>query len=413
VAAGELTAPRAVPLRRNRDFLWMWSGQAVSVLGSQISLIAYPLLVLAITGSAAEAGIAGFAGGLPYLLFPLLAGGVADRWNRKRIMIFCDAVRLAALASIAAAGLLGRLTFPQILVAAFTEGTGFVFFSLAQRAALPMIVTPGQRAAAIAQGEARTYGAALAGPPLGGILFGISRFLPFGADAISYIASLTTLPRIRATLQPVRHTGKSGQARLRHAIAEGLAVTWRQPFLRAATACSAAVNLVLQAMTLALIVLAKDHGASPQMVGIIIGGKGIGGLAGASAAPYVQRRVSAGKVIIGSMWVLGAALLAAAQPWNPLWLCPIVTLVGFAAPLWNVAVQTHRLKLIPGDLIGRVSSVSLQVGWGLMPFGSLAAGYLLQAVGPVSAMLVLASTMALTAAAATAAPAIRRTAASA
>jgi MFS family permease len=108
VAAGEVAADQAaaaqvVPLRHNRDFLWLWSGQAVSVLGSQISAVAYPLLVLAMTGPAAKAGVAGFAAGLPYLLFPLLAGAVADRWNRKRIMICCDTLRLAALASIAAA----------------------------------------------------------------------------------------------------------------------------------------------------------------------------------------------------------------------------------------------------------------------------------------------------------------------
>src|SRR5216683_3568863 len=89
-----------VPLRRNQDFLLLWSGQAVSVLGSQVSRIAYPLLVLAMTGSPAKAGLAGFAATLPYLLFPLLAGGLVDRLDRKRLMIGCDAVRLAAVGSI-------------------------------------------------------------------------------------------------------------------------------------------------------------------------------------------------------------------------------------------------------------------------------------------------------------------------
>src|SRR5260370_23990447 len=93
-----------VPLRRNRDFQLLWGGQAVSLLGSQTSKIAYPLLVLAMTGSPAKAGIAGSASMLGYLLFPLPAGGVADRYDRKRIMITCDAIRLAAVGSIAIAG---------------------------------------------------------------------------------------------------------------------------------------------------------------------------------------------------------------------------------------------------------------------------------------------------------------------
>ena len=417
MAAGEVTAgPEAaaqvVPLRHNHDFLWLWSGQAVSVLGSQISAVAYPLLVLAMTGSAAKAGVAGFAAGLPYLFFPLLAGAVADRLNRKRIMICCDVARLAALASIAAAGMFGDITYPQILVAGFAEGTGFVFFALAQRAAVPVIVAPPQRAAAVAHNEARSYGAALAGPPLGGLLFGLSRLLPFAADAVSYAVSLVTLPFIRAPLQQrpgERGAGLPSRSRLRGELAEGLAVTWRQPFLRAAAGCSAAVNFVLQGVTLAIIVLARDRGASAQLVGIILGGKGIGGLAGACAAPWLQRRVAAGLVIVGDLWIWGAALAAMVTVGSPVWLCPLVVVIGFTAPLWNVAVQTYRLRLIPNELLGRVSSVTMQLGWGAIPLGSLAAGYLLAGLGAAGAMLVLAAAMTLTAAAATATPAIRRT----
>jgi predicted MFS family arabinose efflux permease len=414
VAAGEVAADReaatpVVPLRHNHDFVWLWSGQAVSVLGSQISAVAYPLLVLAMTGSAAKAGVAGFAAGLPYLIFPLLAGAVADRWNRKRIMICCDAVRLAALASIAAAGMFGRITYPQILAAGFVEGTGYVFFALAQRAALPVIVAPRQRAAAVAHNEARSYGAALAGPPLGGLLFGLSRLLPFAADAVSYAVSLVTLPFIRSPLQRPRSDGLPPRSRLRGELAEGLAVTWRQPFLRAAAGCSAAVNFVLQGVTLAIIVLAKDHGASAQLVGIILGGKGIGGLAGAFAAPWLQRRLAAGAAVIGSLWLWGATLTATVAAPSPLWLCPLGIVMGSVAPVWNVAVQAHRLKLIPNEILGRVSSVTFQLGWGAIPLGSLAAGCLLAGLGPVRAMLVLASAMVCTAAAATATPAIRYT----
>src|SRR5580700_10144996 len=201
-----------VPLRRNRDFQLLWGGQAVSLLGSQTSKIAYPLLVLAMTGSPAKAGIAGFAAMLGYLLFPLPAGGLADRHDRKRIMIACDAIRLIAVGSIAIAGWAAHITYVQVLVAGFVEGTASVFFGVAQRAALPMLVAPSQRSAAVGQNEARQNAAQLAGPALGGTLFGLSRAAPFAADAVSYLASLVTLPFIKAPMQAAVPAGAPGSA---------------------------------------------------------------------------------------------------------------------------------------------------------------------------------------------------------
>ena len=144
-AEGAKGSDTPVPLRRNRDFQLLWGGQAVSLLGSQTSKIAYPLLVLALTGSPANAGVAGFAALLGNLLFPLPAGGLAGRHDRKRIMIACDAIRLVAVGSIAVAGWVAQITYVQVLVAGFAEGAATVFFSLAQRAALPMLVHPSQR----------------------------------------------------------------------------------------------------------------------------------------------------------------------------------------------------------------------------------------------------------------------------
>ena len=99
----------------------LWTGQAVSVLGSRVSSIAYPLLVLALTRSPAQAGLVGFAGTLPYLLFQLPAGGLVDRWNRKRTMIACELGRGLALGSLALAWWLRALSFVQIVLVAFAR----------------------------------------------------------------------------------------------------------------------------------------------------------------------------------------------------------------------------------------------------------------------------------------------------
>jgi hypothetical protein len=422
---------RVVPLRRNRDFQLLWGGQAVSVLGSQTSKIAYPLLVLAMTGSPAKAGIAGFAAMLGYLLFPLLAGGLADRHDRKRIMIACDALRLAAVGSIAVAGWAAHITYVQVLVAGFVEGTASVFFGLAQRGALPMLVHPSQRSVAIGQNEARQNAAQLAGPALGGWLFGLSQAAPFAADAASYLASLVTLPFIKTPMQlpPTAAAPASGSASasgsrglrapassspsasgsrgLRASLGEGLAWSWREPFLRYSAFFAASVNLLLQVLTLGIIVLARHDGASPAQVGLIVGCTGAGGLAGALVAPRLAARIPAGLAITGCMWIWTALLSLIVLVRVPLWLCPIVAAFGFVGPTWNVSVQTYRMLITPNELLGRTSSLALQLGWGVIPLGSLLAGFLLQAVSPTAAMTAVAAGMAVTAVAATALAPIR------
>ncbi len=408
VAATEPVPPDPVPLRRNRDFQLLWSGQAVSLLGSQTSKIAYPLLVLAMTGSPAKAGIAGFAAMLGYLLFPLPAGALADRLDRKRIMIACDAVRLAAIASIAVAYWASHLTYAQILLAGFAEGTATIFFSLAERAALPLMVHPTQRSTAIAQNEARTNVAQLAGPALGGALFGLSRAAPFVADAFSYLASLVTLPFIRTPMQVARRSAPRGAPRrMRAELREGLAFTWQQPFLRYASIFGAAVNLLIQVVVLGLIVLGRHDGASPAEIGVIVGCLGAGGIAGALAAPWLQRTIPAGLTITGCMWVWAVMLAVIAAVHAVAWLYPTVVVIGFVGPAWNVSAQTFRMKITPNEMMARTSSVSLQVAWGVVPLGSLLAGFLLQVLSPSAAMGVVAAGMTGTAIAATALAPVR------
>src|SRR5947199_4279456 len=118
----------------------LWSGQIVSNIGTQVSQLAFPLLILALTGSAAQAGFAGALTTLPYVIFSLPAGALIDRWDRKRVMILCDAGRAVAMASIPVALALNSLTIWQIYLVATIEGTLFVFFNIAEVSALPRVV---------------------------------------------------------------------------------------------------------------------------------------------------------------------------------------------------------------------------------------------------------------------------------
>ena len=248
---------------------------------------------------------------------------------------------------------------------------------------------------AVGQNEARQNAAQLAGPPLGGALFGLSRAAPFAADAFSYLASLVTLPFIKAPMQAPRPvpspSAPPAARRLRAELGEGLAWTWRQPFLRYSAFFAASVNILLQILTLGLIVLARRDGASAAEIGIIVGCMGAGGLAGAFVAPWFQRRIPAGITITGVMWIWALLMALIVLVRVPLWLCPVVAVFGFVGPAWNVSVQTYRMQITPNELLGRTSSVALQIAWGVIPLGSLLAGFLLQAVSPTAAMTVVAA----------------------
>src|SRR5947207_4298253 len=233
----------APPLRRNRDFVLLQVGQTLSTIGSESTGIAYPLLVLALTHSPVEAGIAGFARIVPWALFGFLAGAAVDRLRRKRMMIVSDLVRIAAVTSIVVAIALDRISFAQIAIVAFVEGTMYVFFNVAEIGALRSVVPARQLPAAAAAEQARYSTVTLVAPPLGGSLFGLGRALPFLADAVSYVFSLASLLAIRTPFQEER---EPEQVPLRTQLAEGFRWLWGHRFLRTCALLFTWANLVYE-----------------------------------------------------------------------------------------------------------------------------------------------------------------------
>ena len=167
------------PLWHNRDYLLLWSGQTISSIGSGVSELAFPLLVLALTHSPAQAGFASALRTLPYFIFTLPGGALIDRWNRKRVMILCDMGRAISMASIPVALVFGHLTLVQLYIVSLLEGSLYVFFDLAETASLPRVVPKEQLPAAISQNQV-TFGITnLLGPPSGGVLYTLGRAVPF------------------------------------------------------------------------------------------------------------------------------------------------------------------------------------------------------------------------------------------
>jgi MFS family permease len=404
--AGTSTKSRSafVPLRRNRDFQLLWSGLAVSIIGSRVSMTAYPLLVLSLTHSPRDAGLVGFCATLPYVLVQLPAGAIVDRVNRKWLMIACDAGRALALGSLVAALAAGVLSLVHVIVVAFFQGVLFVFFNLSETAAIAVVVPSEQLPAALSQNQARIQGAGLAGPPLSGLFFGISRAAPFLADACSYVVSIAVLLFIRSDFREEREPVRGP---LLSEVGEGVRWLWRQSFLRTTVFLSAWGNLLIQALVLILIVAAREHGTSSAAIGLMLGGGGAGGVAGAIAASRLQRLIAPKTVVRSLGWIFVALMPVIVFSRNVVALGLDLAVMAFVAATWNVLIGSYQLTLTPDRLMGRVASADQLLSYGALPLGSLSAGFVLGGFGTTTATVALTGGMLVLASAATISPSVR------
>jgi MFS family permease len=375
-----------IPLWRNRDFVLLQAGQMLSTIGSTSTQVAYPLLILALTHSPAKAGAVGFANLAPYALFALFAGVAADRWNRKTVMIAMDLVRVLGMASIVVALALGELTFAQVVVVAFLEGSAFVFFNIAEVGAVRSVVPTQQLPDAFAAEQARFSVVTLAGPPLGGALFGLGRSLPFLADAISYVFSIGSLAAMRT---PFQQTRERDTAPLRTQIREGVAWLWSHAYLRTSAFIFAGDNFVFQAIFLVFIVTARRHGISSGLIGILIATFGTSALLGSLVSPRASKLLSIRAIMLLNQWLNGVFVLYLFIP-SPYTLVACVLPVAFVGPWLNAVIIGYRTAVTPDHLIGRVSSVARNIALLAQPLGPLAAGLLLAAFSARVTVLVLA-----------------------
>src|SRR5256714_5537197 len=284
-----------VPLRRNRHFMLLQIGQLLSTAGTSSTSIAYPLLVLALTHSPAKAGIVAFARSLPWAVFALPAGLAADRWSRKRLMIAADGVRVLAIGSLAATILLHRGAFWQVVLVAVVDGAGGALFSAGQTGALRAVVPARQLPAAAGAETGRAAVVRLAGPPLGGALFGVARGLPFLVDAFSYAFSTVSLLAMRTPFQEERepHT-----ASLRSRLAEGFQFVWGQPFLRTCALLFGLANFIGPGVLFAVVVIGRQQRLSGGEVGALIAVFGACLLLGSLVSPLVRRLLPVRAVLV-------------------------------------------------------------------------------------------------------------------
>jgi MFS family permease len=383
--------PREVPLRRNNGFRLLWIGQLLSDTGSEIGMLAYPLLILALTHSAVLAGLVGTVRLIALLCLQLPAGALSDRLDRRLTMIVCDVLRTVLLAVLAILIAAHLASWPVVLVVCVVEGGAGAIFNPAATAALPGIVPDGQLEEAWAATEARTWGASLAGSALGGVLFGLGRAVPFLADAVSYGASFGTVSRIRGRFRPERTAERKA---LWHEVTDGLRLVWQVPILRATVLTAPLVNFAFNGVLFTIILALRQHGTSTSVIGLVQAAIMAGGVIGGLVAPRLQGRMSVRTITI-AMFVAETLLFGVAALLVP---SPVVALpvaiVPLLAPAGNAALFAVMLRSTPEAMRGRVTNTVSMVAMALAALAPLVAGLLVQHVSGSWAVGAFALTMA-------------------
>ncbi|GAA2958819.1 MFS transporter [Streptomyces enissocaesilis] len=385
--------PTPVPLRRNRDFLLLWSGAGLTLLGTRAGSVAYPLLLIWSTGSATAAAVAGFAAQLPQLLIQLPAGALVDRWNRKRMMIMCSAGCALSASGVVVAVACGRVWLPHLAAAAFVEGALMVCYRLAERAGVRHVVPTSQLSAALAGNEARGRAAGIIGQPVGSAAFAVARWSPFLLAAVAHLLSLAAVLLIRKPFQQA--PAATGRRRIGPEIAEGVRWLWRRRFLWRVTLLISGSNVVFQALALLPAFVLYEDGLSAGTVGVIAAISGVGGTCGALGGGWTLRRFGLPALVRAALaaWALLVPALALTR--SPVALGALFAGMSFVGGVVNVAGGIHQVQITPDALQGRVSSVLQLFGSGANSLGVLAGGLLLDAVGAAATAGALGAAMAL------------------
>lgn len=394
-------APAAVvPLRRNWRFQLIWAGSTASFLGVEAADVAYPLAILALTGSPVQAAAFGVVQLLATLLCGLPAGDYADRHDSRRLLLLAEGVRAAATGSVAVVFILtGHASLLHFLVAAAALGAAQPFGGTARMLLVREVVPPAQLTAALTQEQVRNGLGALAGPPLGGTLYGLKALrhgLPFVFSAATFLISLACAFFVRVPTKPAEPAVAAEREPTLRRMFAGVRNLWDDPALRAATVLAMAINTVGAPLVLVTVVLLRAQGVSPALTGLALAGSAVGGLAGALLVKPLHR-LQPGVLLIGFAFLVVPALALLAVPLGPWWVAGLLLTVSLGIPALEVLVDVLILRRVPAEQRGRTIGAVMTLFTLGMPVGTVYAGLLLEYLSPSAALLVLAGTMAVAA----------------
>jgi MFS family permease len=375
---------------RARGYRRLWASVGVSLLGSEITLLAMPLAAVAVLdASAGQVALLAAAGTAPFLLLGLPAGAWVDRWPRRTLMVRADWLRALLLGTVPLAWAFDALTLPHLFVVMFALGALTVFFDIAALTVLPALVP--RRALAGANGslEAARAISQTSGPALGGVLVQVATApLALLADAVSFLISavlLRGLPALPPPARPIRP-----QPLLRQ-IREGLAFCLRHPVIRALALGGAWLNFWGHALMAVFIPYAvRELGQSAAVIGLVLAASNLGYLLGSLLVPRLNAHIGVGPaVVVGVVLHGGLVAVALAPAGTPLpWLIAGFTVQALGVSVWNVDAVSLRQASTPEPLLARMNATSRFLLWGAMPLGAATGGLLATLFGLHAAVLV-------------------------
>jgi MFS family permease len=364
-------------LRGNRDFRVVIAGQAVSAFGDAITLTAMPLLVLFLTGSGALMGIVGALQLLPDLVLGLPAGALADRWDRRRMMMWADAGRAVLTAAIPLSFWLGWPTMAVILVVAVPANALRVLSDAGFTSAVPGLVGRENLARANSYMEATLSVPFIVGPAIAGVLVAtVGAAATIAIDAASFAVSAASLSLVRRTLRAER---PAEMPRILVDIKEGIGFVWRHLVLRTMIGYWAVLAMATAALLPALAYyITVDRSQGPELFGFVGSAWSVGYLLGS----LLSGRLSGERVglrMLACGVVIGACIVAMAVTAAPPVYLALGFFIGAALAVQLVSYMTLRPSLTPDELLGRVGSTARSITAGLRPLGQLGGGVVIEA----------------------------------
>jgi MFS family permease len=365
----------------------LWWANAVSYAGDGALVSALPLFAVTVTKDPRLISLVSAAMFLPWLLLSLPAGAIVDRHDRVALMWRSQAAQFAVMGT-ATILIMTRMAGIAVLAAAgFLIGCAEVVYSNAEQSALPALVPADLLPRANGnQQVVLTIGETFAGPPLGSALFAVRAALPFGLDALSFAGSAALLAGLPRTAQS---RAKQSNQRMRAQIAEGVRWLAGHRLLRTVALLLGVSNFSSQMGQATLVLLATQtlH-VGTRGYGLLWTAAAVGSVLGGLVNPAITRRLGLLPSLTVAMAAFAVADVGVGLAPNFAVAAALMACNGFFVTMWNVVTVTLRQRIVPAELLGRVNSVYRMIGWGLMPLGALAGGFVAHAAGLRAAYVV-------------------------
>lgn len=376
-------AAAAVPPRLGADFRWLFSAALVNNLGDGIALAAGPLLVASQTSDPFLVSLALLFAYLPMLIFGVIGGAAADRFNRRRLVIAANIARALMLVVLVVTIVSGTVNIALILAAIFILGTAETFADAASSTLLPSMVA--RRDLGIANARMQTAFILLnqlVGPPIGAFLFAVGMALPFAANAVSFLLGAVLISRISSSIGEIQRIGDTAGNAFWTDLVDGVRWLWNHAPMRTLSLTVFAFNVTYGAAWGVLVLYAMERlQLGPVGFGLLTTATAAGGILGTLSYGALERRFSLGNIMRVGLLIETLTHLGLALTTSPLVALAVLFVFGAHAFVWSTTSTVVRQRAVPNELLGRVGG-AYRVGLvGGMVIGTPLGGILAGAFG--------------------------------